>query len=170
MIAIFSIWIRHGGTFGPNLQNFGGKLVEKLTKSEMGYEIFKDFVSSFLKIDCKKLVVDMKFNPYMQEMSDWYNIVDDDSLSIFLCYAFENPKKYHLFISVYAKAKGHSSFSSSKESVKDTQSTKFGDEYLEFFGYKEVNGTYSFEEDCSGGRLFDDNLAMQCEELDDCGS
>ena len=133
------------------MQYVGGKLVGKLTKSKMGYEMFKDFVSSFFKIDCKKLVVDMKFNLDMQEMSDWYNIVDDDSLSIFLCYAFENPKKYHLFVSLYAKAEGHSSFRSSKESIKDTQLTKFGDEYLEFFGYEEVNGTDSFEEDCSWG-------------------
>ena len=95
-------------------------MVGKLTKSEMGYENFKDFVSSFLKIDCEKMVVDMKFNPDMQEMSDWYDIVGDDSLSIFLCYAFENPKKYNLFVSIYAKSEGHSSFRSSKESVKDT--------------------------------------------------
>ena len=84
-------------------------------------------------------------------MSDWYDIVDDDSLSIFLCYAFENPKKYHIFVLVYAKSEGHSSFRGSKESVKDNQTTKIGDEYLEFFGYKEVNRTYSFEEDCSKG-------------------
>ncbi|KAL5560035.1 hypothetical protein UlMin_036246 [Ulmus minor] len=127
-MATFPMWIRHGGTFGPNLQYVGGKLVGKLTKSEMGYENFKDFISSFLKIDCKKLVVDMKFNLDMQEMSYWYDIVDDDSLSIFLCYTFENPKKYHLFILVYAKSEEHSSFRSSKESVKDTQSTEFGDE------------------------------------------
>ncbi|KAL5580559.1 hypothetical protein UlMin_013001 [Ulmus minor] len=101
----------------------------------MGYEMFKDFISLFLKIDYKKLVVDMKFNSDIQEMSDWYDIVDDDSLSIFLCYAFENPKKYHLFVSVYAKDEGHSSF--------------------------RMNGTDSFEEDCSGGRLFDDDLATQ---------
>ena len=112
----------------------------------------------------------MKFNPDMQEMFDWYDIVDNDSLSIFLCYTFENSKKYHLFVSVYAKVEGHSSFRSSKESVKDNQSTKFGDEYLEFFSYEEVNGTYSFEEDCSGGWLFVDDLATQCEELDDWGS
>ncbi|KAL5561678.1 hypothetical protein UlMin_031425 [Ulmus minor] len=155
-MTIFSMWIRHGGTFGPNLQYVGGKLVGKLTKFEMGYENFKDFVSSFLKIDCKKLVVDMKFNPDMQEMSDWYDIMDDDSLFIFLCYAFENPKKYHLFVSVYAKSEGHSSFRSSKESIKDTQSTKFGDEYLEFFGYKEStvgsNDPIRREDD---GNLFD---------------
>ena len=95
--------------------------------------------------------------------------MDDDSLSIFLCYAIENPKKYHLFILVYAKVEGHSSFRSSKESIKDTQSTKFGDEYLEFFGYEEVNMTDSFEQDCSGGRLFDDDLATECEEVDEIG-
>ena len=47
------------------MQYVGGKLVGKLTKSEMGYEMFKDFISSFLKIDCKKLGVDVKFKPDM---------------------------------------------------------------------------------------------------------
>ena len=41
---------------------------------------------------------------------------------------------------------------------------------MEFFGYEEVNVTDSFEEDCSGGRLFDDDFALQCEELDDWAS
>ena len=64
----------------------------------MGYDKFKEFICSFLKIDGNKLGVNLKFNIDIKEMSDLYDIVDNDSLSIFLCYAFENPKKYHLFV------------------------------------------------------------------------
>ena len=64
-MTTFLMWIRHGDTFGPNLQYISGKLVGKLTKSEMSYEMFKEFISLFWKIDCKKLGVDMKVNPDM---------------------------------------------------------------------------------------------------------
>ena len=93
-----------------------------------------------MKIDGNKLGVNLKFNHDMKEISEWYDIVDDDSLSIFLCYAFENPKKYHLFILVHEKVEGPSSFRSSKESAEDNQSAKFGAEYLKSFGDDEVHG------------------------------
>ena len=38
----------------------------------MGYDMFKEFICSFLKIEGNKLGVNMKFNHDMQEISDWY--------------------------------------------------------------------------------------------------
>ena len=122
-----------------NLKYIVGKLVGKLTQYEMGYDKFKEFICSFLNIDGNKLGVNIKFNLDMKGMSDWYDILDNDSLSIFLCYTFQTPKKYHLFVFVCDKVKGHSAFRSSKESVKDNRSAKFGDEYLEFFGDAKVH-------------------------------
>ena len=104
-MAKFSKWIRHGGTFALNLKYIGGKLVGKLTQFEMGYDMFKEFICSFLKIDGNKMGVNMNFNPDIQEISNWYDILDDDSSSIFFCYTFKNPNKYHLFVSIYERLK-----------------------------------------------------------------
>ena len=62
------------------------------------------------------------------------------------------PKKYQLFVSISDKVDGLSSFRSSKESVKDNQLAKFGDEDLEFFGDDKVHGWDSCEENCDGER------------------
>lgn len=45
----------------------------------------------------------MKFNHDMKVMTDWHDIVDNDSLSIFLCYVVQDPKKYHSFVSTSKK-------------------------------------------------------------------
>ena len=124
----------------------------------MGYDKFVEFIFSFLKIDGSKLEVNMKFNPDMKEMTDWYDIVDDDILSIFFCYAIQDPKKYHLFVLVSEKVDGYLSFRSNKESVKDNHATNFGDNYLDFFGDKEVHGFDYIKEDYDVEKLFDEDF------------
>jgi len=69
-MVTFPMWIRHGGKFERNLQYLGGKLVEKFTSTVVGCSNFVEIVCSFLKIDCNKLVLHMKFNPDIKEMID----------------------------------------------------------------------------------------------------
>ena len=145
----------------------GGRSVGKVTQTEMVFARFIEFVSSFLKIDVSKSEVSIKFNPYMQQMLDWYDIVDDDSLSNFLCYAVQDPKKYHLFFSVTKKVDSHTSLRSRKESVKDNHAIKFGNNNLDFFGDEEIHGLDSSKEDFDGDWLFDDDFSRYCEEVKD---
>ena len=124
----------------------------------LGNDKFVEFICSFFKIYGIKSELKMKFNPDMKKMTDWYNIVDDDSLSIFLCYIVQDLKKYHLFVSVIEKVDSHTSLRSNKELIKDNHTINFGNNYLDFFGDKEVHGFDSIKEDCDVEKLFDEDF------------
>ena len=68
----------------------------------------------------------MKFNHDMEDMREWYDISDEYSLSLFLCYVVQDLKKYKLFVFVSDKFDVGSSQRSSNESVKDNGLKNFG--------------------------------------------
>ena len=99
----FPLWIRHGDQFKGNMNYIGGKLAGKAIESDVGYDRFVEIVGSFVKINGSRSQIIMKFDPKMEDMSEWYDIDDNDSLSLFLCYDVRNSKKYKLFVSVLDK-------------------------------------------------------------------
>ena len=128
----------------------------------VGYGNFMEMVCSFLKIECNKSVLHLKFNPDMKEMSNWYDIIDDESLSIFLCYASQEPKNYHLYVSIHENTDGVPSLRSDKESVKGNDVTHDGNNFEKFFVDDEVQGLDSED----GDNVNEENkyFSWNCEE------
>ena len=54
---------------------------------EIGYSKFIDMLCCFLRIDGRKSHLTMKFDPDLDELSDWYNLNDHESLMHFLFHA-----------------------------------------------------------------------------------
>ena len=63
---MFPMWIHRGGEFECNLQYVGDKLVRKITPTVVRYSNFVKMICAFLKIDCNKSVLHMKFNLNMK--------------------------------------------------------------------------------------------------------
>ena len=139
-----------------------------MTSTAVRYGNFMEMICSFLKINCNKSILHAKFNPDMKEMNDWYDIVNDESLSIFLCYAAQDPKKYHLYVSVGEKTDGVPSLQSDKESVKGNNVLYDRDNFEKFFVDDEVKGLDSEDkEDGDGVNEENEYFSWNCEEVDD---
>ena len=68
-----------------------------------------------------------------EKMLDWYDIIYEKSLSIFLCYAAQEPKKYHLYVFVSEETDDVPSLRSDKECVKGNDVKRFGENFENYF-------------------------------------
>ena len=110
---------------------------------EIGYSKFIAMSCTFFRIDGQKSHITMNFDYDLDELSDWYDIKDHESLVFFLFYVAQDPIKQNLLFYVIAKVVGVPSKRSSNEYVMGNNVNKVGVKFVNYIDDDQANGVDS---------------------------